>query len=85
MFAETARIIVRQGRLKILGTSGNPVELVPTFAKATEFGDETILVTDFWNGLIFETGTKDSSFVDTNYNDGSIIRHCKIQGGGRSL
>lgn len=85
MFVESATIDVRQGTLKALGTQESPVELVSTDVYLEEYASSIPIESSArWGGIRFGTDTVSSSFLDTQYVDGSIIQHCRIQNAGYS-
>jgi len=82
MFRPSASITVRQGTLKVLGTSTATVTFGPTSLFAEEYGDPSVVESDRWEGIWFGPETNSTALLETEYIDGSLLRHCQIVNAG---
>ena len=83
MFRPLSAIRVHQGTLQVLGDSGNPVEFTSTSTYLNEYdGNSSIANSTEWGGVWFGPDANSSVLVDTEYIEGSLLRHCRIVNAG---
>ena len=83
MFRPLSAIRVHQGTLQVLGTLGNPVEFTSTSTYLNEYdGNSSIANSTEWGGVWFGPDANSSVLVDTEYIEGSLLRHCRIVNAG---